>query len=455
MLAGVGGVDACMFVVDAGRGVEAAERGAPAHPRTGRARARDRRADQGRPRRRANGWQLQELDVRDRLHGSFLADAPIVPVSATTGDGLDELRAALDELVQQTPAPLDRGRPRLWVDRVFAAKGSGTVVTGTLTGGALRTDQQVSVAGRDRADSRLCNRTVRATRRSGPATASRSTSSGVDHTELQRGDAVVVAEQWRPTSRFDASLRCACGAAPSGDSPRRVPRLHRLGRVPREGCACSATRPSPPAATGSCDCTSQLALPLVPGDRYVLRESGRDETVGGGEVLDVAPVLPASKARPDRSVERVIAERGWVDADELEALTGERREPTIGHGVVSPDWLHGDAARRQGAHRRGRRAGLDLAELDDRQRAVAGDARRCHDRWRGGRDWPAARRSVRRPSVPRRLARRRRDTARTADGVDKVAAARAAAPQADRRTRRRVLPPRHDRRTSPARLRVC
>ena len=71
----------------------------------------------------------------------------------------------------------------------------------------------------------------------------------------------------------------------------------------------------------------------------MLRESGRDETVGGGEVLDVAPVLPASKARPDRSVERVIAERGWVDADELEALTGERRDPTLGPGIVSPDWL--------------------------------------------------------------------------------------------------------------------
>ena len=57
----------------------------------------------------------------------------------------------------------------------------------------------------------------------------------------------------------------------------------------------------------------------------MLRESGRDETIGGGEVLDVAPVLPASRARPDRDVDRVVAERGWVDVDELELLTGERR----------------------------------------------------------------------------------------------------------------------------------
>src|SRR2546423_804193 len=55
-----------------------------------------------------------------------------------------------------------------------------------------------------------------------------------------------------------------------------------------------------------------VALPLLPGDRFVLRESGRSETVGGGEVLDVQPMLPAAAARPDRSVDRVIDERGWV-----------------------------------------------------------------------------------------------------------------------------------------------
>src|SRR5207244_1859943 len=77
--------------------------------------------------------------------------------------------------------------------------------------------------------------------------------------------------------------------------------------------------------------------PLLPGDRFVLRESGRAETVGGGEVLDVAPVLPASKARPSRSVERVVAERGWVDVDELERLTGERPPATVGRWVVATD----------------------------------------------------------------------------------------------------------------------
>jgi selenocysteine-specific elongation factor len=115
-----------------------------------------------------------------------------------------------------------------------------------------------------------------------------------------------------------------------------------------------------------------VALPLLPGDRYVLRESGRNETVGGGEILDVAPVLPASRARPDRSVARVVAERRWVLADELARLTGEKTAPVLGPWVVDPDAL--EAARTE-LHARIADAGplgLELARLDERARLVLG-----------------------------------------------------------------------------------
>ena len=118
--------------------------------------------------------------------------------------------------------------------------------------------------------------------------------------------------------------------------------------------------------------TCRVALPLLPGDRYVLRESGRDETVGGGEVLDVAPVLPASRARPDRGVDRVVAERGWVDADELELLTGERRGRRRSAAGSSPRRRRRDAAVDLADRARRRRAARrsSVAALDERQRAV-------------------------------------------------------------------------------------
>jgi selenocysteine-specific elongation factor len=367
MLAGVGGVDACLFVIAATEGwkpqseehLRILELIGLGHGMIALTKV-DLVDDEWR--------QLQELDIRDRIAGSFLAHAPIVAVSSTTGAGLDDIRAALDAVVDETPAATDRGRPRLWVDRVFAAKGSGTVVTGTLTGGSLSVDQQVHVAGRA-VRIRGVQSHGESQRSIEPGNRVALNLVGIDHTELQRGDAVVVADQWRPTSRFDASLHVLptlrhqvtrrgayLAHIGSGEFPVK---LRVLGHESI-------------AAGGDGLVRLHLAQPLAltPGDRFVLRESGREETVGGGEVLDVAPLLPASKARPDRSVDRVIAERGWIDADDLAALTGERRAPTVGQAVVSPEWLQATLLH---VNRRVAAAGdqgLDVAELDERQRAV-------------------------------------------------------------------------------------
>jgi selenocysteine-specific elongation factor len=128
------------------------------------------------------------------------------------------------------------------------------------------------------------------------------------------------------------------------------------------------------------------AVPLLPGDRFVLRESGRDETVGGGEVLDIAPVRPASKASPDRSIERVVRERGWVTVDELELLTGERVAATLGRWVVTPDALEAARADVRDRVAAAGPAGLDVATLDDRQRALLDElAERAEITMDGGR----------------------------------------------------------------------
>ena len=367
MLAGVGGVDACMFVVAATEGwkpqseehLRILELVGVRHGIVALTKV-DLVDDEWR--------ELQEMDVRDHLAGTFLADAPIVAVSATTGGGLDELRAALATLATTTPAATDRSRPRLWIDRVFAAKGSGTVVTGTLTGGRVHTDDQLRAGSRPVRVRAVQSHGVRH-ESIGPGNRVALNLVGVDHTDLQRGDAVIAPGQWRPTQRFDASLTVL--AALGHVVSRRGAYFAYVGSgefpVKLRVLGSESIRPG---GSGLVRLHLAQALPLVPGDRFVLRESGRDETIGGGEVLDIAPIRPASKAQPDRSVDRVIDERGWVTSDELDALTGERRAPTVGQWVVSPSAL---AATRQSVRDRIDAAddlGLDLASLDDRERAV-------------------------------------------------------------------------------------
>ena len=367
MLAGVGGVDACVFVVAATEGWKPQSE---EHLRILRllglrhgivALTKADLVD--------DEWrELQEMDVRDHLAGSFLADAPIVPASATTGAGLGALRAALATLVATTPAADDRSRPRLWIDRVFAAKGSGTVVTGTLTGGSLRVDDQLH-AGSHAVRVRGIQSHGERHDAIGPGNRVALNLAGVDHTALQRGDAVIAPAQWRPTQRFDASLT----VLPSLDHvvSRRGAYFAYIGSgefaVKLRVLGSESLRPG---SDGLVRLHLAQPLPLVAGDRFVLRESGRDETVGGGEVLDVAPVRPASKAQPDRSVDRIVAERGWVTVDDLLALTGEQRVATIGQWVVAPEALTAtESALRERVAKAGD-LGLDVAALDARERAV-------------------------------------------------------------------------------------
>jgi selenocysteine-specific elongation factor len=123
-----------------------------------------------------------------------------------------------------------------------------------------------------------------------------------------------------------------------------------------------------PGATGFVRIRVPLALPLLPGDRFVLRESGRAETVGGGEIVEIAPVRPVSKAHPDRSIERIVAERGPILPADLEALTGERRAATFGRWLVAPERV---AEIRDSVARAVADAGplgLDISTLDELHR---------------------------------------------------------------------------------------
>jgi selenocysteine-specific elongation factor len=369
MLAGVGGVDACLFVVAATEGWKpqseehlrilqllGLRHGVIALTK------RDLVDDE---------WlEIATLEIVDQVDGTFLAGAPIVPVASTTGDGLDDLRSALDVLVAETPPGADRERPRLWIDRVFAAKGSGTVATGTLTGGVLRQDDTVAIQpGEHSARIRSIQTLGTVVDEIAPGNRVALNLNGVGHDEIGRGDAVVTPGRWRPTDRFDASLDVLAaldhevsrrGAYVAYIGSRELPvRVRVLGEESLR-----------PGGSGAVRLFLPVSLPLLPGDRYVLRESGRDETVGGGEILDVDPVLSASRARPDRSIERVVRERGRIDVADLELLTGEAVMPTIGRWATTSDETAATAERLRAAIDDAGELGLDTAALDDYERAV-------------------------------------------------------------------------------------
>src|SRR5579859_4504769 len=98
----------------------------------------------------ADTLELVRADVRDLVAGSALADAPVIAVSSKTGQGLDDLRAALGAAAGAVPDHAPDGAPRLPIDRVFSMRGFGTVVTGTLTSGTLHADDELVVLPGDR-----------------------------------------------------------------------------------------------------------------------------------------------------------------------------------------------------------------------------------------------------------------------------------------------------------------
>ena len=315
--------------------------------------------------------ELAHIEVEDHIAGTFLEGVPVIHIDALDGLGVNELRDALDDLLNILPISEDVNRPRLWIDRVFAAKGAGTVVTGTLTGGSLKVDDDLELLPHHRqVRIRSLQNHYEECFDLPPGSRCAVNLSGVSHDELARGDVLVRNGQWHETTIFDASLRVLEQLDHSvsrkgayvlylGSGEHSV-RMRVLG-----------SNELMPGSDGTVRFYASTGLPLLPGDRFILRESGRSETIGGGEVLDVDPQLTASEAEPDLSVERVIKERGWVEATELERLTGKKLPSDVGKWVVEPSVLRETLERIREEVALSGPLGLDLSQLDERDRAAA------------------------------------------------------------------------------------
>jgi selenocysteine-specific elongation factor len=293
--------------------------------------------------------ELARLEVEERLaQADSFTPTDVLAVDSRSGRGLDELRVALDAMLASAPLASDRGRPRLWVDRVFAAKGAGTVVTGTMAGGTLPLDAEVLILpGRKRARLRQIESHHEELAEAGPGRRVALNLAGIDHTELARGSALVLPDQWAVTSVVDASLtalpefelRQGTYKAYIGSGEHDV----RL-RLIRPGSESSEKGP----LFGRL--RLDVPLPLQPGDRIVLRDSGSQMTVGGAEVLDVSPVGRARLAAarlPLPPGPRILAGRPWLRPGDIGPLAGV--EPDEAKHLAE-DLVRSGTARPAGEH---------------------------------------------------------------------------------------------------------
>ena len=156
--------------------------------------------------------EIARLETEEHLDGTTFAGLEVVACDARSGRGLDEVGAALDRALAAAPAAPDLGRPRLWIDRVFSAKGSGTIVTGTLTGGEIALEDEV-LAGPHPVRVRGIQHHGSSSPRGEPGARVALNLVGVDHHQLTRGDAIVRRDQWRSVEVADVALTLVPGAA--------------------------------------------------------------------------------------------------------------------------------------------------------------------------------------------------------------------------------------------------
>jgi selenocysteine-specific elongation factor len=255
-------------------------------------------------------------DVTTLLAGTALGQAPIVAVSSSTGAGLDDLRAALDaELARTAPRP-DVGRPRLPVDRSFAMSGFGTVVTGTLVGGALQQGAELALlpAGR-RVRIRGLQQHNRPVDEARPGSRTAVNLSGLDHSEVRRGDVLALPGTLPASRRLDARLLVLPGAEPLRHH-QQLQMYHETSEVMIELNLLERDELRGGEA-GWVQLFARQPVVALDGDRFILRVPSPAATVAGGVIVDSAP---RRHRRRDPAVLEDLAARERADPATSAAL---------------------------------------------------------------------------------------------------------------------------------------
>ena len=289
MLAGVGGIDAALFVIAADEGLMPQTRehlaildilqvqgGVVALTKIDLIDDLD--------------WlNLVEDDIRSALKHTALEEAPIVRVSARTRQGLPELLARLSDCLADRPPRPDFGRPRLPVDRVFSMPGFGTVVTGTLSDGNLNTGDEVEILPsglHTRIRGLQTHKRKEETAIPGSRTAINL--SGINVDQVKRGDVITYPGKYQPSRRIDVRFRLL--------SDITLPLKHNtlvkffLGAAEVQSrVRLLGSEELLPSEEGWLQLELDDPVIAIRGDRYILRRPSPGETLGGGMVVDPHP----------------------------------------------------------------------------------------------------------------------------------------------------------------------
>ena len=340
MLAGVGGIDIAMLVVAADEGVMPQTRehlaildllgisnGVVALTK------RDLVDDD---------WlELVQADVTEFLAGTSLAGAPIVPCSATTRFGLDELLHVLDRLLERERTRPDTHRPRLPIDRVFTVAGFGTVVTGTLTDGQLDLGEELEVQpGALRARVRGLQSHKHKLQSVPAGTRTAVNLGGVAVEELRRGQVLSAPGSIRPTRALDARLRLIRDARPLRHNTQvsfhagAAETLGKVGLLDRDELK--------PGEEAWVQLRLQDEVAVRRGDLFVVRLPSPSTTIGGGSVVE--PHARRHRRRQPAVLDQLtILAQGTPDEIVLQHL--HAHEPAEVDAVVKRTGLAADEAR--------------------------------------------------------------------------------------------------------------
>ncbi len=231
--------------------------------------------------------ELVKAEVEDTLVGTSFEGCPMVAVSAYTGDGMDELKAIIDRILDGTDERQDLGRPRLPIDRCFTISGFGTVVTGTLIDGTLTVGQEIELAGSGQ-KARIRGLQSHKTKvdSTDPGVRLAVNLSGLSKDEVERGEILTIPGWLKPTRRLDARLRMVQNAP--------NPLKHNQGLTfhlfTSEASARVRLLDADRLVAGQEGWVQLLLndpLPVVKGDFFVIRSA--EDTLGGGQIVDPNP----------------------------------------------------------------------------------------------------------------------------------------------------------------------